>query len=67
MTEVACAQDVTVGKPVSAQLAKAVFTPQQAVDAMKGRPFYLETKFDGEMCTACVRHASAAGEPQNEL
>ncbi len=60
-------QDVTVGKPVSARLAKAVFTPQQAVEAMKGRPSFLETKFDGEMCTACVRHASAAGEPLEKL
>ena len=44
------AQDVVVGKPVRPQLAKAAKGPQEALDAMKGKPFLLETKFDGEVC-----------------
>ena len=67
VTQVARAQDITIGKPISAQLAKAVFTPQQALDAMKGRPFFLETKFDGEMCIIRVGHASAAGKLLKKL
>ncbi len=42
------AQDINVGRPICPQLAKTVFTPQEAIDVMKGRPFLLETKFDGE-------------------
>ena len=42
-------QDVVVGKPVRPQLAKAATDPQQALDAMKGKPFLLETKFDGDV------------------
>ena len=42
------AQDITVGRPICPQLAKTVFTPQEAITAMKGQPFLLETKFDGE-------------------
>ena len=43
----AAAQDVVVGKPVRPQLAKAAKDPQEALDGMKGKPFLLETKFDG--------------------
>ena len=52
------AQDVVVGKSVQPQLAKAAKDPQQALDAMKGKPFLLETKFDGEMCFSYAPHVS---------
>jgi ATP-dependent DNA ligase len=41
------AQDVVVGKPIRPHLAKAAKDPQEALDSMKGKPFLLETKFDG--------------------
>ena len=49
MSHAAPLQDVVVGKPVGAQLAKPAKDPQQALDAMKGKAFLLETKFDGEL------------------
>ena len=63
LTQMARAQDVTVGKPIMPQLAKTVFTPQEAFDAVKGRPFLLETKFDGEMCIVIACFAYTTGLP----
>ena len=63
VTHVAHAQDVTVGKPCSPQLAKAVFEAQEAFQAMKGQPFLLETKFDGETCIESVGRNPASIEP----
>lgn len=45
-------QDIKVGKPAKPQLARAVKGPEEAYNIMKGRPFVVETKFDGEpSCT----------------
>lgn len=43
-------QDIKVGKPAKPQLARAVKGPEEAYNIMKGRPFVVETKFDGRLC-----------------
>ena len=40
-------QDITVGNPAKAQLARAVRSPEEAFNIMKGNFFVVETKFDG--------------------
>lgn len=40
-------QDLTLGKPAKAQLAKPVRSPEEAYQLMKGKHFVVETKFDG--------------------
>ena len=40
-------QDITVGNPAKAQLARAVRNPEEAFNTMKGSFFVVETKFDG--------------------
>ena len=40
-------QDITVGNPAKAQLARAVRGPEEAFNIMKGNFFVVETKFDG--------------------
>jgi hypothetical protein len=40
-------QDITVGNPAKAQLARAVRGPEDAFNIMKGNFFVVETKFDG--------------------
>ena len=40
-------QDITLGKPAKAQLAKPVDGPEKAYHTMKGNEFVVETKFDG--------------------
>ena len=40
-------QDITVGNPAKAQLARAMRGPEEAFNIMKGNFFVVETKFDG--------------------
>ena len=40
-------QDITVGNPAKAQLARAVRNPEEAFNTMRGSFFVVETKFDG--------------------
>ena len=40
-------QDITVGNPAKAQLARAMRNPEEAFNLMKGSFFVVETKFDG--------------------
>ena len=40
-------QDITVGNPAKAQLARAVRSAEEAFNVMKGNFFVVETKFDG--------------------
>ena len=42
-------QDITVGNPAKAQLARAVRNPEEAFNLMKGNFFVVETKFDGRL------------------
>ena len=42
-----CLQDISLGKPAKAQLAKSVRGPEEAYQLMKGKQFVVETKFDG--------------------
>ncbi|KAK9803302.1 hypothetical protein WJX72_010348 [[Myrmecia] bisecta] len=41
-------RDVEPGKPVKAQLASPVASPEEAFQKMKGKTFQVETKLDGE-------------------
>jgi len=41
-------QDITVGKPAKAQLARPVTGPEEAFKRMSGKQFVVETKFDGK-------------------
>ena len=54
------AQDITLGKPAKAQLAKKVDSPEQAFALMKGKAFVVETKFDGRRpgCTCTLTTAA---------
>lgn len=49
-------QDITVGKPAKTQLARAVRGPEEAYNIMKGRPFVVETKFDGASLSLIARN-----------
>ena len=49
MTWLVLLQDITVGNPAKAQLARAVRNPEEAFNIMKGNFFVVETKFDGEL------------------
>jgi ATP-dependent DNA ligase len=59
MKRVAHTQDISLGKPAKAQLARKVTSPEQAFETMKGKTFVVETKFDGAPCS-CSTHAPAS-------
>lgn len=40
-------QDIEPGRPVRPQLAGSVYSAKEAFARMKGRPFVIDTKFDG--------------------
>lgn len=41
------------GKPARPQLADSAKSAEEAMKHMKGRPFVVETKFDGERVQVC--------------
>jgi len=52
------AQDITVGNPAKAQLARAVRNPEEAFNIMRGSFFVVETKFDGRPASAPAGQAT---------
>lgn len=49
-----------MGNPAKAQLARAVRSPEEAFNLMKGKFFVVETKFDGRPATSLASHPSSA-------